>query len=80
MWTIFNVFISMYLFFIFWPQCVACGILVPQQSFEFMLLPLLAQSINHWSAKEVLYCHSNPCIPIYSIFFLCSFTLYVGHL
>ena len=44
MWTIFNVFISIYLFF--WPHCVACGILVPQPGFEFMPFTLLAQSIS----------------------------------
>ena len=31
----------------------ACGILVPQPGIEPMLPPLRAQSLNHWTTREV---------------------------
>ena len=40
-------------FFFFWPLCEACGILVPQPGIEPAPPAVAAQSLNHWSAREV---------------------------
>ena len=37
-----------------WLHCMACGILVPQPGTEPMSLGLEVQSLNHWTAREVL--------------------------
>ena len=37
----------------FWPCHVACGILVPQPRIEPMLPATEAQSLNHWTTREV---------------------------
>ena len=43
-----------YLFFtLFWPHYAAYGILVPQARIEPMPPALEAQSLNHWTAREV---------------------------
>ena len=39
---------------LFWPQQVAGGILVPHPGIEPMPPALGAQSLNHWTAREVL--------------------------
>ena len=38
----------------FWLRCIACGILVPWPRIEPMSPALEAQSLNHWTAGEVL--------------------------
>ena len=47
----------MYTFF-FLPRHVACGILVPQPAIQPMLPALEAQTLSHWTAREV---------PIYTV-------------
>ena len=49
---IFNMFT--YLFYIFWPHCTVCGILVPQPGIKPTPPALAAWSLNHWTAREVL--------------------------
>ena len=49
--------ISNFFFFFFgllvWPHCAACGILVPQPGIEPVPPAVEAQSLNHWTAREV---------------------------
>ena len=40
-------------FKIFQPNCVACGILVPQWGIELTPPELAVQSLNHWTTSEV---------------------------
>ena len=40
-------------FFSFWPRCSACGILVPQPGIEPVPPAVEAQSLNHWTSREV---------------------------
>ena len=40
-------------FFFFLPHGIACRILVPQAEIEPACPALEAQSLNHWTAKEV---------------------------
>ena len=40
-------------FLMFWPCSMACGMLVPQPGFEPLPSAVEAQSLNHWSTKEV---------------------------
>ena len=42
-----------FLFFIFWPSLVACGILVPQQGIKPSPPTLEGWSLNHWTTTEV---------------------------
>ena len=42
-------------FFIFCPQCTACGILVPQPGIEPASPAWEAQSLNHWTTREALF-------------------------
>ena len=47
---------TMGLFFfslIFWPCCMACGVLVPQLGIEPEPPAVEAQSLNHWTTREV---------------------------
>ena len=37
----------------FWPRHEACKILVPRPGIEIVLLELEAQSLNHWTDREV---------------------------
>ena len=37
----------------FWPHHAACGILVPRAGIKPVPSALEAQSLNHWSAREV---------------------------
>ena len=39
--------------FIFWPRCVACGILAPRPGTEPVPPAVEAWSLNHWTAREV---------------------------
>ena len=39
--------------YIFWPCCVACGILVPQPGSEPTAPALETWGLNHWTAREV---------------------------
>ena len=43
----------LFFFFNFWPRCLACGILVPRPGIEPVSLALGAQSLNHWTTREV---------------------------
>ena len=38
--------------FVFWPCCVACGILVPPPGIELEPSAVKAQSPDHWTAKK----------------------------
>ena len=40
--------------FCVWPQHAACGLLVPHPGIEPTTLVLEAQSLNHWTTREVL--------------------------
>ena len=42
-----------YLFSIFWPCCMACGILVPWPGIEPMSPAVEAWSLNNWTTREV---------------------------
>ena len=42
-----------FVFFFFWPRHAACRILVPQPGIEPVPTALGAQSLNHWTAREV---------------------------
>ena len=46
-----TIFSQMFLFF--WLHSVACGILVPQPGIKPVPSALGAQSLNHWTAREV---------------------------
>ena len=50
-------------FFLFWPCCAACRILVPRPGIEPMLPAVEAQILNHWTAREV-----PPLVVLYTIF------------
>ena len=39
--------------FVFWLHCAACGILVPQLRIKPAPPALEAQSLNHWTTREV---------------------------
>jgi hypothetical protein len=45
--------LTLFLFFIFWPSLVACGILVPQQGIKPSPPALEGWSLNHWTTTEV---------------------------
>ena len=45
-----------FVLFFFWPQHVACRILVPQPGIEPMPPAMEAWSPNHWTAREVPRC------------------------
>ena len=44
---------SFFFFLIFWPRYTACGILVPWPGMEPAPREVAAQSLNHWTAREV---------------------------
>ena len=48
-----QVIFFLYFCFVFWPCCVARGILAPQPGIEPELPELEMQSLNHWTAREV---------------------------
>ena len=39
--------------FVFWLHCMACSILVPQPGIKPVPPALEAQSLNHWTTREV---------------------------
>ena len=39
-------------FSLFWPQCGACGILIPQPGIKPTPLAVKARSPNHWTIRE----------------------------
>ena len=43
-----------FFFFSFWPCHASCWILAPQSEVELVPPALEAQSLNHWTAREVL--------------------------
>ena len=47
---------GLYLIYFFppWPRCLACGILVLRPGIEAMLPAVEAQSLNHWTTREIL--------------------------
>ena len=46
--------VNILFFFFFWPHGAACGILVPRPGIKPVPPALEAQSLNHWTAREVL--------------------------
>ena len=48
-----------FLFFFFWPHCVACGILVPRPGIKPTSPAVEAWSLNHWTAREILHLDSD---------------------
>ena len=50
----------LFIYFNFWPCCVACGILVPQPGIEPAPLAVKAESPNHWATRE------SPLLPFLS--------------
>ena len=46
-------YIVFFFFLIFWSHCAACRILVPRPGIELMCPALEAQSLNHWTTREV---------------------------
>ena len=48
----FSVFLFLFLFFSFWPYCMACGIFVPQPGIESVPPAVEAWSPNHWTTRE----------------------------
>ena len=50
-------------FFFFFPDHLACGILVPWPGIKPELPALTAQSLNHWTTREVQTRHSGKCLP-----------------
>ena len=48
------IYLTSFFFFFFWSYHVACKILVPWPGIEPMPPALEAQSLNHWTAREVL--------------------------
>ena len=53
-------FMTLILFFSFWPYCALCGILVPQPGIKPAPPALEAWSLNHWTTREVPQLISNP--------------------
>ena len=49
----FYLLLFVFFFSFFWPHCTTCGILVPPSGIEHLPPPLEAQSLNHWTAREV---------------------------
>ena len=43
---------SGWFYFVFWPHCAACRILVPQPQIEPLPPELEAWNLNHWKARE----------------------------
>ena len=43
-----------FFFLIFWPSCMACGLLVLLPGIESLSPALEVQSLNHWIARESL--------------------------
>ena len=50
---IFNTLALVFLLFFSWPHDSACGILFPQPGMKPTSLATEAQSLNHWTAREV---------------------------
>ena len=48
-----SLFLLLLLYLIFWLCCAACGVPVPQLGIEPVPPVLEAQSLNHWTAREV---------------------------
>ena len=46
--------LGFFFFFCFWPCHASCWILAPQSEVELVPPALEAQSLNHWTAREVL--------------------------
>ena len=45
-------FFKVFIFILFWPRSIACGILVPRPGFEPVSPALKAWSLNHWTTRE----------------------------
>lgn len=48
-----SLFLLLLLYLIFWLYCAACGVPVPQLGIEPVAPALEAQSLNHWTTREV---------------------------
>ena len=58
--------------FIFWPPCMACGILVPQPGIRLAPAALELRSLNHWTAREVIFPISIHILSSHSPLFMFS--------
>ena len=65
-------FFNVYLF-IYWPRQTACGISVLQPGIKPMLHTLEAQSLNHWTAREVPHCFLFNVTLLFFVIFLFLF-------
>ena len=67
--TICSFFLFSFFFVFSWPQGMACGMLVPWPRIEPISLTLEAQSLNHWTTREVPVLPVEwLCIPRFSVF------------
>ena len=48
-----SIYLSIYVYITFWPDQVACGILVTQREFEPVLLQWKLRDLNHWISREI---------------------------
>ena len=73
-----------YVLISFWPCPVACGILVPLPRIEPMPPALEAQSLNHWTTREVLihclYISFFACLSICQYLMSSIFVSFLSHL
>ena len=68
-------FIYLLLFFTFlkfWLHCVACEVLVPWPGIKPVFPALEAQSLNHWTAREVQPCHNFKYIYLKMLYLICN--------
>ena len=66
-WNFFTLLVF-FSFFFFWPHYAACGILVPRPGIEPVPPALGAQSLNHWTTREV---------PLYWLFITKHYLVFV---
>ena len=45
-----SVWIILFIIYLFWPHCEACGILIPRSGLEPESPAVDAQSLDHWTA------------------------------
>ena len=78
-WNLNSLIWYLFYLFIYWLNCVTCGVLVPRPGSESTPLAMKVQSLNPWSAREFPFFfffpfHFSP-FSLFSLFFLSSFLL-----